>query len=66
MDLPFRFEQFLLPLRIVFGRTATFEWFILHIWGIVLRDDSDGVTSGLRALGLPETVYHRALHFFLY
>lgn len=64
MDLPFRFEQFLLPLRIVFGRTATFEWFILHIWGIVLRDDSDGVTSGLRALGLPETVYHRALHFF--
>lgn len=64
MDLPARLEHLLLPLRKAFRREATFDWFILLIWGILLRDDSDGITSCLRGLGLPERAYHPALHFF--
>jgi hypothetical protein len=64
MDLYHRVEQILTVLRPVFRWQATFEWFVLLLWGVLLADQAPAVTSYLNALGLSEHYYHRALHWF--
>jgi DDE superfamily endonuclease len=64
MKLYQRIEQILLELRPVFSREATFEWFVLLVWGVLLSQQAPAVTSYLNALGLGERYYHQALHWF--
>jgi hypothetical protein len=64
MELHQRLEQILVKLRPVFSREATFEWFLLLLWGVLLNTQAPGVTSYLNALGLGEGYYHQALHWF--
>jgi hypothetical protein len=64
MKLYQRIEQILLELRPVFSREATFEWFLLLFWGVLWTTQPPGVTSYLNALGLSESYYHQALHWF--
>jgi hypothetical protein len=64
MKLYQRIEQILLQFRVVFSREATFEWFVLLFWGVVLSTQPPAVTSYLNALGLGEGYYHQALHWF--
>ena len=59
-----RLEQIMVQLRPVFRREATFEWFVLLLWGILLSTQPPAVTSYLNALGLGEGYYHQALHWF--
>jgi hypothetical protein len=54
----------LLSLRPAFRRLATFRWFVLVVWGFLLRFEGDGVTSLVRCLGLPPSDYVNLLHFF--
>jgi hypothetical protein len=62
MKLYQRLEQILRQFRPVFSREATFEWFVLLFWGVVLSTQPPAVTSYLNALGLGEGYYHQALH----
>lgn len=64
MKLYQRIEQILLQFRPGFSREATFEWFVLLFWGVVLSTQPPAVTSYLNALGLGEGYYHQALHWF--
>lgn len=64
LPLFLRVEQLLSPLRPAFKRAASFRWFLLLAWAMLLRPDGRGVTSCLYALGLAQSAYHRALHFF--
>jgi hypothetical protein len=64
MKLYQRIEQILLQFRPVFSREATFKWFVLLVWGVVLSTQPPAVTSYLNALGLGEDYYHQALHWF--
>lgn len=64
MKLYQRIEQILRQFRPVFRREATFEWFVLLFWGVVLSTQPPAVTSYLNALGLGEGYYHQALHWF--
>ena len=59
-----RLEQIMVQFRPVFRREATFEWFVLLSWGILLNTQPPAVTSYLNALGLGEGYYHQALHWF--
>jgi len=59
-----RLEQIMVQFRPVFRREATFEWFVLLLWGILLSRQAPAVTSYLNALGLGEGYYHQALHWF--
>ncbi len=59
-----RLEQIMVQFRPVFRREATFEWFVLLLWGILLSRQPPAVTSYLNALGLGERYYHQALHWF--
>jgi len=54
----------MLSLRPAFSRRATFTWFVVAFVGIVLRADTLGVTSIVRALSLPPGCYTSLLHFF--
>lgn len=51
-------------LRPAFSRSAAFAWFVVAFAGIVLRTDTLGVTSIVRALSLPPECYTSLLHFF--
>jgi DDE superfamily endonuclease len=64
MKLYERIEQILASLRPAFQREATFEWFVLLLWGVLLTTQPPAVTSYLNALGLSERYYHQALHWF--
>ncbi|MBE9141565.1 transposase [Nodosilinea sp. LEGE 07088] len=64
MELSQRLEQILGELRPVFSREATFGWFVLLVWGILLNTQPAAVTSYVNALGLSEAVYQQALHWF--
>lgn len=64
MKLYERIEQILLQFRPVFGREASFEWFVLLFWGALLSTQPAAVTSYLNAVGLGEGYYHQALHWF--
>jgi DDE superfamily endonuclease len=64
MKLYERIEQILVALRPAFQREATFEWFVLLLWGVLLTTQPPAVTSYLNAIGLSEAYYHQALHWF--
>ena len=64
MDLYRRVEQILEALRPVFRRQATFEWFVLLLWGVLLTSQPPAITSYLNGVGLGEGYYHQALHWF--
>ena len=64
MQLCQRLEQILENLRPAFSREATFQWFILLIWGVVLNSQPSAITSYVNAIGLTESYYHQALHWF--
>ena len=64
MALYHRVEQILAALRPVFRRQATFEWFVLLLWGVLLASQPPAITSYLNAIGLSEAYYHQALHWF--
>jgi hypothetical protein len=64
MKLYQRIEQILLEFRFVFRREATFKWFVVLFWGVMLSTQPPGVTSYLNAVGLGEGYYHQALHWF--
>jgi hypothetical protein len=64
MQLCQRLEQILDNLRPAFSREATYQWFILLAWGVVLNSQPSAITSYVNALGLTESYYHQALHWF--
>lgn len=64
MELYERLEQILKELRPVFSREASFKWFVLLLWGVLLTTQPPAVTSYVNALGLSEQYYHQALHWF--
>jgi hypothetical protein len=64
MELHHRLEQIIVQLRPVFHRQATFEWFVLLLWSILLTTQSSAVTTYLNTLGLSERYYAQALHWF--
>lgn len=64
MQLCQRLEQILDNLRPAFSREATFQWFILLVWGVMLNSQPSAITSYVNALGLTESYYNQALHWF--
>ncbi|NER87130.1 hypothetical protein [Moorena sp. SIO3A2] len=46
-----RVEQILVELRPMFASFATFEWFVLLLWGVLLSTQPPAVTSYLNAIG---------------
>lgn len=50
--------------RPVFRRKATFGWFVVILWALMLRMDTAGVTSIVRCMGLHPSEYLNVLHFF--
>ena len=58
------FEDALWSLRGAFSRQATFYWFVIVAAGLVLRTDTYGVSSVVRALALHPAAYPLLLHFF--
>lgn len=57
-------DTFFLFLRPAFSRKATFAWFVVIFAGFIARYDAYGVTSIVRALGLPPACYLNLLHCF--
>ncbi|NJR70373.1 MAG: hypothetical protein HC771_18365, partial [Synechococcales cyanobacterium CRU_2_2] len=64
MELYARLEQILAELHPAFRREATYDWFIILIWGLLLCHQAPAVTSYLNALGLGEHCYEQVLHWF--
>ncbi len=50
--------------EICFKRKDTFVWFVIIVFGIIVRSDFRGITSIIGVLGVPSDSYHSALHFF--
>jgi len=57
-------ERFLWAMRGAFSRRATWGWFGVVFVGLVVRGDSLGVSSIVRALALSPACYPALLHFF--
>jgi len=57
-------QRFLAFMRPAFSRQATYAWFVVVFVGFVLRDDTFGVSSVVRALALAPESYTSLLHFF--
>jgi len=57
-------QRFLAFLRPAFSRQATYGWFVVVFIGFLLRDDTLGVSSIVRALALAPACYTCLLHFF--
>ena len=64
MEIGERIEQIIVTLRPAFSRAATFEWFVLLLWGVLLSEQSPAVSSYVNGIGLSEDYYHQALHWF--
>ncbi len=64
MELYTRIEQILYRLRPAFSRDVPFEWFVLMMWGLLLSHQPAAVTSYVNGLGLDESYYGAALHWF--
>ena len=64
MELYARIEQILKSLRPAFSREIPFEWFVLLMWGLLLSHQPAAVTSYVNGLGLDESCYGAALHWF--
>jgi len=50
--------------RTCFSRSATYEWFVVIIVGLMLRTDHLGATSIMRDLSLHPRCYETLIHFF--
>lgn len=59
-----RVEQILSNLPPAFSRHATYEWFVILIWGILLCTQHRAITSYLNGVGLTQHYYTQALHWF--
>lgn len=57
-------EALLQTIRPAFTRQATFGWFVVAFAGVVMRQDTYGVSSIIRALSLAPVYYPALLHFF--
>ena len=55
--------QLLAPFRPLFSRQASFIWFIVVIFGFLLRFDHYGISSFVRWLHLPASSYPLLVHF---
>ena len=55
---------FLLTFREAFPRGATFHWFVVAIFGFIIRLDHHGVSSNIRWLGVRPDLYETFLAFF--
>ena len=64
MELYTRIEQILKTLRPAFSRETPFEWFVLLMWGLLLSHQPAAVTSYVNGIGLGESCYGAALHWF--
>lgn len=58
------FEALLLSMRPAFSRKATFAWFVIAAVGFIMRTDTYGVSSIIRAICLTSAGYPCLLHFF--
>ena len=56
--------RFLMFMRPAFSRQATHVWFVIVFVGFLVRNDTLGVSSIIRALSLPPESYNCLLHFF--
>jgi hypothetical protein len=56
--------RFLMFMRPAFSRRATHVWFVIVFVGFLVRNDTLGVSSIIRALSLPPESYNCLLHFF--
>ena len=56
--------QLLSQFRPLFSREASFTWFVVIIFGFLLRFDHYGVSSFVRWLHLPASSYPLLIHFF--
>ena len=56
-------ERFLLFMRPAFSRQATYCWFVIVFVGFILRNDTFGVSSIVRALTLTPESYLCLVHF---
>jgi hypothetical protein len=54
----------LLAFSTCFSRNAAFYWFIVIVFGLIVRLDFYGVTSFVRWLALEPDYYETLLHFF--
>jgi hypothetical protein len=57
-------ENLLSAFRSCFSRTRTYEWFLVIVSALLVRYDSLGVISFVRALSLDHRLYETILHFF--
>jgi DDE superfamily endonuclease len=57
-------QNLLKAMRPAFSREATFGWFVVTVAGFVVRSDTFGVSSIVRALWLEPIHYSSLLHFF--
>ncbi len=57
-------ESIILEFRQCFSRKAAFYWFVLIIFGFIVRCDHYGTTSFIRWLFLPPEAYDPMLRFF--
>lgn len=57
-------ENLLSEFRSCFSRSRTYEWFLVIVSALLVRWDSLGVTSFIRALSLDHRLYETILHFF--
>lgn len=57
-------ETLLHAMRPAFSRRAAFAWLVVAFTGFVMRTDTLGVSSIVRALSLPPPCYLALLHFF--
>ncbi|NEP19667.1 MAG: transposase [Leptolyngbya sp. SIO4C1] len=64
MEIYERIEQIVVTLRPAFSRAATYEWFVLLLWGVLLTNQPAAVSSYVNGIGLSEDYYHQALHWF--
>jgi hypothetical protein len=55
---------FLMTFREVFPRGATFHWFIVAVFGFIIRLDHHGVSSNIRWVGIRPDLYETFLAFF--
>lgn len=57
-------SEILLSFYACFSRTASFEWFVTIVVGLMIRSDCLGLTSIIRDLALMPSLYPSLEHFF--
>jgi hypothetical protein len=57
-------SRILLKFRACFSRQAAFGWFVIVIFGFIVRIDHYGVSSFVRWLGIKPSLYTSLLSFF--